>query len=209
MNIKYYSFCHKVYNLCLCSKIFFRQVSTEGAVAARDKAKKTSRGTLPAAAAASPTIQHLLSCGFSMPHLSDQMEDQLNSLLLKHPKRDGNSSKKAETAANSPKLGDSSSVLATSLLRSSLLCSLERVLKQSQSGITLQSAMTMGELPDGSAIIAGSTIVQACLGQVWKGSYSTPPDVDIFCSAKAAPQVRSVSNSTLLFALVSSCVSLH
>mmetsp|Transcript_11748 Transcript_11748/g.18017 ORF Transcript_11748/g.18017 Transcript_11748/m.18017 type:complete len:350 (-) Transcript_11748:1044-2093(-) len=45
----------------------------------------------------------------------------------------------------------------------------------------------MGELPEGSALIAGSTIVAACLGKDW----SNRADVDVYCSAKAAPQVRS------------------
>jgi hypothetical protein len=189
-----------VYNLCLGSKIFFRQVSVE-TVASRDEAKKSKSEVTPVpAATTSPTIEHLLSCGFSLPYLSDQTEDKLKDLLSKHPiagddrKSSSAAAKSASLKSDSPKLGDSSSVLATSLLRSSLLSSLERVLKQSQSGITLQSAISMGELlPDGSAIIAGSTIVQTCLGRVWKGSYGSPPDVDIFCSAKAAPQVRSVS----------------
>jgi hypothetical protein len=70
------------------------------------------------------------------------------------------------------KLGRSSSVLATRLLRSSLIVSLGRVLKHSKSGITLEAALSMGDLPDGYAVIAGSTIVQTCLGVLWEGRYS-------------------------------------
>ncbi|KAL7541679.1 hypothetical protein ACHAXR_011125 [Thalassiosira sp. AJA248-18] len=72
-------------------------------------------------------------------------------------------------------------VLATRLLRQSLLSSLGRVLEHSKSGITLEAALA---LPEGG-LIAGSTMVQACLGR-WNNS-----DVDVYCSAKAAPQVRS------------------
>jgi hypothetical protein len=250
-----------VYNLCLGSKIFFRQVVSVEAVASRNEAKKSKSEVASAAAAVtSPTIEHLVPLTFdeqealaedinNLPdHLlsgamdiirqadvhdddDDEIDLDLDMFDIKTQRKlqlyilsggdvsardeakkaksgvalasDRKSFRKSATSAkpaslksDSSKLGDSSSVLATSLLRSSLLSSLERVLKQSQSGITLQSAISMGELlPDGSAIIAGSTIVQACLGQVWKGSYGTPPDVDIFCSAKAAPQVRSVSSS--------------
>jgi len=49
----------------------------------------------------------------------------------------------------------------------------------------------MGELPEGSALIAGSTIVAACLGKDWSGGRNSS-DVDVYCSARAAPQVRSV-----------------
>lgn len=61
------------------------------------------------------------------------------------------------------------------------------MLEKSKSGITLDDVLKMGELPEGSALIAGSTMVAACLGRYdWKG------DVDVYCSAKGAPQVRSV-----------------
>ena len=188
-----------MYHLCLGSKLFFREVNTGG-----DTSRANQTRGKPAAVAAaptSPTIEHLLSCGFSRPFLVDQTEDQLKALLVKHPKG-GKSYRKAAKPASrksdsSPRFGGSSSVLATSLLRSSLLVSFGRVLKHSQSGITLEAAMTMGDLPDGSAVIAGSSVVQACLGVVWEGTYSQPLDVDVFCSAKAAPQVRSVRSLSL------------
>ena len=78
-------------------------------------------------------------------------------------------------------------LLATRLLRESLLVSLGRVLTHSDTGITLESACSLADLEDGSALIAGSSIVQTCLGELWGG------DVDIYTSAKAAPNVRSVS----------------
>jgi len=78
-------------------------------------------------------------------------------------------------------------LLATRLLRESLLVSLGRVLTHSDTGITLESACSLADLEDGSALIAGSSIVQACLGELWGG------DVDIYTSAAAAPNVRSVS----------------
>ncbi|KAL7450628.1 hypothetical protein ACHAWC_002512 [Mediolabrus comicus] len=93
------------------------------------------------------------------------------------------------------KLGASNKYVASMLLRESLLVSLGCVLQCSESGITLDSALAMADyLPDGSAVIAGSTIVQACLGEHWKdGGYrgNDPSDVDVFCTAKAAPMVRS------------------
>ena len=83
-------------------------------------------------------------------------------------------------------------LLATRLLRESLLSSLGRVLEYSESGITLDSALALADLPSASAIIAGSTIVQACLGELW-GEKRSRSDVDVLCTAKAAPKVRSVS----------------
>ena len=98
---------------------------------------------------------------------------------------------------DSAKSGDANSssapLLATHLLRCSLLSSLGRVLEHSESGITLETAMALGDLPEGSALIAGSTVVQACLGVLWERP-GGKPDVDIFCTAMAAPDVRSVSD---------------
>ncbi|EJK62973.1 hypothetical protein THAOC_16396 [Thalassiosira oceanica] len=100
-------------------------------------------------------------------------------------------SKRLKSAGGSPPL-----LLATRMLRVSLEHNLERVLEHSRSGITLESLKKLGELPEGSAVIAGSTMVQACLGVLWgEGGEKTyrdgKSDVDIFCSAKAAPAVRS------------------
>jgi len=94
------------------------------------------------------------------------------------------SEKNAASSSNDRK------VLATQLLRSSLLSSLGRVLENSGSGITLDSVLKMGELPEGSALIAGSSIVAACLGKDWSGGRNAS-DVDVYCSARAAPQIRS------------------
>ena len=99
-------------------------------------------------------------------------------------------------------------VLATQLLRSSLLSSLGRVLQNSGSGITLDAVLKMGELPEGSALIAGSTIVAACLGKDWSGGRNAS-DVDVYCSARAAPQIRSVRNSEyrkIIYILIASCL---
>ena len=84
-----------------------------------------------------------------------------------------------------------SPLLATTLLRQSLLSSLGRVLDHSTAAISLKSVVAM---PEG-ALIAGSTVAQACLGVLWesKSKWDKEFDVDIFCSAKAAPLVRSVS----------------
>ena len=90
-----------------------------------------------------------------------------------------------------PKLGASNKHLASTLLNESLRVSLGRVLQHSKSGITLESALSLSDLPEGSAVIAGSTIVQACLGELWGGCGGC--DVDVFCTAKDAPKVRSVS----------------
>ena len=99
--------------------------------------------------------------------------------------------KRPSTTGNKTKPED---VLATRLLRASLLSSLGRVLKKSESGITLKSALEMADLPEGSAIIAGSIMAATVLGEDWSGPNRwSKSDVDIFCTAKAAPQVRSVS----------------
>lgn len=96
-----------------------------------------------------------------------------------------------------PKFGASNKYLASTLLHDSLLSSLGRVLQYSESGITLDSALALADLPTGGeAIIAGSTIAQACLGELWgeeKYGKTKPSDVDVYCTAKAAPLVRSVS----------------
>ena len=112
----------------------------------------------------------------------------------------GGSSKKksrsggSKQSSNGTTTDKTKAVLATRLLRSSPLSSLGRVLKKSESGITLKSALEMANLPEGSAIIAGSTMAATLLGEVWTGPNSwSKSDVDIFCTAKAAPQVRSVS----------------
>ena len=112
-------------------------------------------------------------------------------------KKNGNASgntKKKSRSNNKPSSANvkSDAVLATRLLRSSLLSSLGRVLEKSESGITLKSALEMANLPEGSAIIAGSTVAATVLGEVWGVDSWSMPDVDIFCTAKAAPQVRSV-----------------
>lgn len=93
-----------------------------------------------------------------------------------------------------PKHGASNKYLASTLLHDSLLSSLGRVLQYSESGITLDSTLAL-DLPSGSAIIAGSTIAQACLGELWgEGKYNKKrSDVDVYCTAKAAPLIRSVS----------------
>lgn len=114
-----------------------------------------------------------------------------SSSSKKKKKNSRSGGNKKESSATSNK---SKAVLATRLLRASLLSSLGRVLKKSESGITLKSALEMADLLEGSAIIAGSTMAATVLGEVWSGPNSwSKSDVDIFCTAKAAPQVRSVS----------------
>jgi hypothetical protein len=77
-------------------------------------------------------------------------------------------SKRLKVAASSSSSNEKKNLFATTLLRTSLLSSL-------------------GRLPEGSALIAGSSMVAACLGKCdWKG------DVDVYCSAEGAPLVRSV-----------------
>ena len=99
------------------------------------------------------------------------------------------------------KLGASNKYVASMLLRESLLVSLGRVLQCSDSGFTLDSLLALPDyVSEGSAVIAGSTVVQACLGELWNdGGYrrNEPSDVDVFCTTKEAPSVRSVS--TLVF----------
>ena len=97
-------------------------------------------------------------------------------------------SMEAAGAERNALLSDDKKVLATQLLRTSLLSSLEKVLEKSETRITLDALFKMGELPEGSALIAGSTMVAACLGKDWGPN----TDVDVYCSAVAAPQVRSV-----------------
>ena len=100
----------------------------------------------------------------------------------------------AAAAASVEAKNDDKKVLATQLLRTSLLSSLEQVLEKSETRITLDALFKMGELPEGSALIAGSTMVAACLGKDWSDARwpNSPGDIDVYCSAVAAPQVRSV-----------------
>ena len=96
-------------------------------------------------------------------------------------------SKRKLAAAASSSSNEKKNLIATNLLRTSLLSSLGRVLEQINCGITLEAVLKMGALPEGSALIAGSSMVAACLGKYdWKG------DVDVYCSAEGAPLVRSV-----------------
>ena len=106
----------------------------------------------------------------------------------------------AAAAASVEAENDEKKVLATQLLRTSLLSSLERVLEKSETRITLDALFKMGELPEGSALIAGSTMVAACLGKDWSNARwpNSPGDIDVYCSATAAPQVRSVRFAILL-----------
>ena len=91
-------------------------------------------------------------------------------------------SKRKLAAATSSSSNEKKNLLATNLLRTSLLSSLGRVLEQIKCGITLEAVLKMGALPEGSALIAGSSMVAACLGKYdWKG------DVDVYCSAEGAP----------------------
>ena len=82
-------------------------------------------------------------------------------------------------------------VLATRLLRTSLLTSLERILRQGKLGLTSNGFKTFLDLTRrlprrNAVVISGSTMVQCVLGEYWDDS-----DVDIFCSAQAAPEVRT------------------
>ncbi|EJK56917.1 hypothetical protein THAOC_23100 [Thalassiosira oceanica] len=122
------------------------------------------------------------------------------------PERRGGQKPRRKSKRQKPAGGAPPLLLATRMLRVSLEHNLERVLEHSRSGITLESLKKLGELPDGSAVIAGSTMVQACLGVLWgEGGEKTfrdgKSDVDIFCSAKAAPAVRSwlVDKSDCMF----------
>ena len=165
-----------VYSLALSSKHFFRDAAADGNVA--DGSAGPAEDT-----ASSSMMERAMAIGYSRFFLSEKTEEELKTLLSKHK----------------PALGGSSSVLATRLLKQSLLSSLGRVLEQSKSGITLDSALALANLPEGSALIAGSTIVAACLGVELESDRYI--DVDVFCSAKAAPTVRSwlVEDSSCMF----------
>ena len=155
-----------IYNLSLSSRHFFNGYWPDVGIAANDE-------KMPAAAAADG-------------------EEEISPVLLS-TKRASKRAKTTAAPANDDNTDESSILLATHLLRTSLLSSLRRVLDHSQSGITLDAVLSLGDLnlPDGSALIAGSTMAQACLGVLWEGRHGRP-DVDVFTSAKAAPQVRSV-----------------
>ena len=171
--ISSYSAPPDVYNLSLSSVHFFHEFST-------------LPGIKPHSSSASSTTA-------------------TNARKSKKINRGRRSKRLTESAAAAEKNAASSSdekVLATQLLRTSLLSSLNRVLEAGGSGLTLDALLKMGDgLPEeGGAIIAGSTMVAACLGKMdWRKS-----DVDVYCSAKAAPHVRSVSKKYT--AVVSFCV---
>ena len=127
-----------VYNLALSSKHFFRSIGEDETVAAAVLDPPSS-------------FQCALDMGFSAPFLRDKTEQELEALLSRN---EGNArGAGASSTAASP-------LLATRLLRQSLLSSLGRVLEHSQTGITLESALALANLPKGSAIIAGSTMAQ-------------------------------------------------
>lgn len=169
-------------------------------------------GTIPdvsweavAAFAAPPDVYHLClsSAHFHTdPAVAADAGKKMSGSADTKKKSGGKSNKMKARVTTAAASNNQPSLLATRLLRKSLLSSLGRVLDKSESGITLQSALEMSSLPERSAIIAGSTMAATVLGEVWSGasSYtSSKQDVDIFCTAKAAPQVRSVSSVLLQF----------
>lgn len=148
-----------VYNLCLSSVHFFHEVSISS----------------------EPPSLSKKSFAKAAKHSSCRRSKRLAGADT------SKASKKNDAASSSSSSDEKQNLLATKLLRTSLISSLGHVLEKSKSGITLDDVLKMGELPEGSALIAGSTMVAACLGRYdWKG------DVDVYCSAKGAPQVRSV-----------------
>ncbi|EJK77086.1 hypothetical protein THAOC_01106 [Thalassiosira oceanica] len=84
----------------------------------------------------------------------------------------------------------SDKLLSSRLLHASLTTSLERVLRTGLAGLSSDQLKSFSEmaasLPPGSVVISGSSLVQAALGDKWDHT-----DVDIFCTAAAAPAVRS------------------
>lgn len=167
-------------------------------------------GTIPdvsweavAAFAAPPDVYHLClsSAHFHTdPAVAADAGKKMSGSADTKKKSGGKSNKMKARVTTSTASNKQPSLLATRLLRKSLLSSLGRVLDNAESGITLQSALDMSSLPEQSAIIAGSTMAATVLGEVWSGASSySKQDVDIFCTAKAAPQVRSVSSVLLQF----------
>ena len=210
-----------VYNLSLSSKHFFRPINAvAGSSADGDDAAVSLLALSKSTASADPVaakksaLQAVINSalqndgdidielykiardnGYSKPFI---LHNVLNALPKKSHEAAEAAAARGEAAlpagggsTASGRSATTPTLLATSLLRQSLLSSLGRVLDQSTSGITLESVLAM---PEG-ALIAGSTIAQACLGVVWesKSKYKSDRafDVDIFCSAKAAPMVRS------------------
>ncbi|EJK58862.1 hypothetical protein THAOC_20978, partial [Thalassiosira oceanica] len=84
----------------------------------------------------------------------------------------------------------SDKLLSSRLLHTSLTTSLERVLRTGMAGLSCDQLKSFSEmaasLPPGSVVISGSSLVQAALGEKWDHT-----DVDIYCTAGAAPAVRS------------------
>ena len=114
---------------------------------------------------------------------------EVSSCSADKPLSSNNTVRRSRRLAPAEAKNDDKKVLATQLLRISLLSSLEKVLEKSKTRITLDALFKMGELPENSALIAGSTMVAACLGKDWSAPTA---DIDVYCSAAAAPQVRSV-----------------
>jgi hypothetical protein len=94
----------------------------------------------------------------------------------------------SSSSTTGPLLPSSLPLLATRLLRKSLLSSFACVLDNAGTGIDINAALQLSELSKGSVLISGSAMVQTCLGEIWEGG-----DVDIYCLNEFAPQVRSVS----------------
>ena len=154
-----------VYNLCLSSVHFFHEVSISS------EPPSLSKKSFAKAAKHS-------SCHQSKRLAGADISKALN---------------KNDAASSVSSSDEKQNLLATKLLHTSLISSLGHVLEKSKSGITLDAVLKMGELPEGSALIARSTVVAACLGRYhWKG------DADVYCLAKGAPQVQSVRNYLLL-----------
>ena len=90
-----------------------------------------------------------------------------------------------------------STPLSATILKSSLMSNLARVLKYNTKGITLENFATVQKLlvqhglAKKSFYLSGSTVVQACLGVLWDRGHNAKTDVDIFCTHNAAPIIRS------------------
>ena len=167
----------EIYNLCLTSRLFHESPTGGFWVPALTPSEQSTR---PSSAKSdlrkAPSAQqgaYVSSAAASSAAASSAAA-----------KEGASAAAKGETFHSAPAaVKDPYAIPATQLLRTSLLASLRSVLGRFGVDPCIVCS-TPASAP--GAVISGSTMAQVCLGENWKGA-----DLDIFCTAAAAPKVRS------------------
>jgi hypothetical protein len=108
-------------------------------------------------------------------------------------------SKRFHLPSNREEMAGTEKLVATILLRASLESSLARVLRSGEHKLAVESFKSLHNANGHpGAVLSGSVMVQTVLGEVWGNERKHgqrckmgKPDLDVFCTAAAAVQVRT------------------